>query len=237
MGPVVPLGDDGVGGCTGPSHPPGRSGVLLGRTGGCDRAAPGCRCRAKARSMSLPRRTLSMATPDASTPGAPTDRPSGRHRLHPHPRGYGMVDADYPVEGLPTPDPSYGAERVVGIQLDALGSNDDPIPDAGINTAYNFASPANRRQTGPLDRFVRIGTTVRADDRPRRGRPRTARTGRPASPTDRHAYPTRRPDGHLRVRRLEAVRRSVRRLLAHRPRPRRMRRRTSRRRPATEAAA
>ena len=67
-----------------------------------------------------------------------------------------MADSDYPVEDLPTPDPSYGAERVVGIQLDALGSNDDPIPNAGIGTAYNFASPANRRQTGPLDRFVRM---------------------------------------------------------------------------------
>lgn len=67
-----------------------------------------------------------------------------------------MTASDYPVEGLPTPDPSYGPERVVGIQLDALATNDDPVPDAGIKTAYNFASPANRRRTGPLDRFVRM---------------------------------------------------------------------------------
>jgi hypothetical protein len=67
-----------------------------------------------------------------------------------------MTDADYPVEGLPTPDPSHDPERVIGIQLDALASNDDPVPNAGIGTAYNFASPANRRHTGPFDRFVRM---------------------------------------------------------------------------------
>ena len=67
-----------------------------------------------------------------------------------------MTDADYPIEGLPTPDPSYSPERVVGIQLDGLATNDDPVPNAGIKTAYNFASPANRRQTGPLDQFVRM---------------------------------------------------------------------------------
>jgi len=67
-----------------------------------------------------------------------------------------MTDANYPVEGLPTPDPSYDPERVVGIQLDGLATNDDPVTNAGIKTAYNFASPANRRRTGPLDRFVRM---------------------------------------------------------------------------------
>ncbi len=67
-----------------------------------------------------------------------------------------MTDADHPVDDLPTPDPSYGPERIVGIQLDALATNDDPVTNAGIKTAYNFASPANRRQTGPLDQFVRM---------------------------------------------------------------------------------
>ncbi len=62
----------------------------------------------------------------------------------------------YPVEGLPTPEPSYGPEQVVEIQLSALADNDDPVANAGIKTAYNFASPANRRATGPLDRFVRM---------------------------------------------------------------------------------
>ena len=65
-----------------------------------------------------------------------------------------MTDTDYPIETVPTPDPSYGPERVVEVQLTALADNDDPIENAGIKTAYNFASPANRRSTGPLPRFV-----------------------------------------------------------------------------------
>lgn len=65
---------------------------------------------------------------------------------------------DYPIAGLPTPEPTYGPERVVSIQLDALATNGDPFENAGIGTAYNFASPANRRTTGPFDRFVRMVT-------------------------------------------------------------------------------
>jgi hypothetical protein len=65
-----------------------------------------------------------------------------------------MDAPDHPVEAVPTPDPSYGPERVVEIQLTALADNDNPIENAGIKTAYNFASPANRRSTGPLPRFV-----------------------------------------------------------------------------------
>jgi hypothetical protein len=62
--------------------------------------------------------------------------------------------SSYPVSGLPTPDPSHAPGSVVDLQLDALADNDDPVENAGIKTAYNFASPANRRATGPLDRFV-----------------------------------------------------------------------------------
>jgi len=67
-----------------------------------------------------------------------------------------MDGTAYPAEGVPAPHPSYGPGRVVGIQLEALADNDAPIPNAGIKTAYNFASPANRRQTGPLNRFIRM---------------------------------------------------------------------------------
>lgn len=67
-----------------------------------------------------------------------------------------MSESDHPVEGLPTPDPRDGPGRVVARQLDALASNDDPHEDAGILTAYNFASPTNRRNTGPRGRFVRM---------------------------------------------------------------------------------
>lgn len=63
---------------------------------------------------------------------------------------------DYPAAGVPTPSPSYGPAEVVDRQLEALRTNDDPRPDAGVATAYNFASPANRRATGPLPRFVEM---------------------------------------------------------------------------------
>lgn len=62
----------------------------------------------------------------------------------------------YPIAELPTPDPTYDPERVVSIQVEALATNDDPFEDAGIAVAYNFASPANRRATGPFDRFRRM---------------------------------------------------------------------------------
>jgi hypothetical protein len=62
----------------------------------------------------------------------------------------------HPIDGVTTPDLSHSPEEVVSIQLGALASNDDPFEDAGIAVAYNFASPANRRATGPFDRFVRM---------------------------------------------------------------------------------
>ena len=67
-----------------------------------------------------------------------------------------MQTDEYPVEGLPTPTPDDGPATVVARQLDALATNDDPFEDAGVLTAYNFASPANRRSTGPRERFVRM---------------------------------------------------------------------------------
>ena len=65
-----------------------------------------------------------------------------------------MDSPTYPVSGLPTPDPSDGPEQVIEMQVRALAENDTPVENAGIKTAYNFASPANRRVTGPLDRFA-----------------------------------------------------------------------------------
>lgn len=67
-----------------------------------------------------------------------------------------MTRSDHPVPDLPAPDRAYGPERAVRIQLEAFADNDDPVENAGIKTAYNFASPANRRVTGPLDRFVEM---------------------------------------------------------------------------------
>lgn len=63
---------------------------------------------------------------------------------------------EYPIANLPTPDQSYSPTQVVSLQLEGLAENNDPFENAGIGTAYNFASPANRRATGPFDRFVRM---------------------------------------------------------------------------------
>lgn len=49
------------------------------------------------------------------------------------------------------PNPSLNPVQVVEAQLDALRRNRDD--DEGIRITYNFASPANREETGPLDRF------------------------------------------------------------------------------------
>ncbi len=63
---------------------------------------------------------------------------------------------DHPVDGVATPDPEDDPATAVGRQLDALATNDEPFSDAGVLTAYNFASPANRRATGPRERFIRM---------------------------------------------------------------------------------
>ena len=54
------------------------------------------------------------------------------------------------------PSPDYGPEDVVRIQVQALGNNDVPYRNAGIEIAFRFASPANKRLTGPLGRFIRM---------------------------------------------------------------------------------
>ena len=54
------------------------------------------------------------------------------------------------------PSPDYGPEDVVRIQVQALGNNDVPYRNAGIEVAFRFASPANKKFTGPLSRFIRM---------------------------------------------------------------------------------
>ena len=51
------------------------------------------------------------------------------------------------------PDPSLAPQDVVSIQIEALGNNDTPYKDRGLEVTFNFASPANKRMTGPLARF------------------------------------------------------------------------------------
>jgi hypothetical protein len=60
---------------------------------------------------------------------------------------------------IPSPAPELSPEEVVRVQVEALGANDTPEEGAGIRAAFNFASPANRRATGPLERFTTLFDT------------------------------------------------------------------------------
>ncbi len=59
-----------------------------------------------------------------------------------------------PLSGELAPAPRFSPEDVVRIQLEALRNNDEK--DRGIAVAFRFASPENRRSTGPLPRFRRM---------------------------------------------------------------------------------
>ena len=56
-------------------------------------------------------------------------------------------------DSIPGPSPELSPREVVQLQVEALGTNDEPFAEAGIAAAFNFASPANKRVTGPLVRF------------------------------------------------------------------------------------
>ncbi len=51
------------------------------------------------------------------------------------------------------PDPTLSPRDVVSIQIEALRNNDTPYENRGIEVTFNFASPANKRLTGSLERF------------------------------------------------------------------------------------
>lgn len=59
-----------------------------------------------------------------------------------------------PLNDALVPRPGLSPGEVIRIQLEALRRNDDR--DRGIEVAFRFASPANREQTGPLLRFIRM---------------------------------------------------------------------------------
>ena len=52
------------------------------------------------------------------------------------------------------PSPQLKPEEVVRLVTEAMGRNDMPTADAGIATAFAFASPGNKQATGPLARFI-----------------------------------------------------------------------------------
>jgi hypothetical protein len=64
-----------------------------------------------------------------------------------------------PADSLPEPSPDLSPEEVVRVQVEALATNDTPYSDAGIEAAFTFASPANKRSTGPLERFQTLFDT------------------------------------------------------------------------------
>ena len=52
------------------------------------------------------------------------------------------------------PGPELKPNDVVRLQLLAMQQNDET--DIGIEVTFRFASPANKKQTGPLQRFIRL---------------------------------------------------------------------------------
>lgn len=85
-----------------------------------------------------------------------TARPPAFFRVSPDPAFSVMSPPD---DSLPKPSPALSPTEVVRLQVEALGTNDTPHEDAGIEAAFNFASPANKRVTGPLQRFRRLFDT------------------------------------------------------------------------------
>ena len=61
--------------------------------------------------------------------------------------------ADHPSR---KPAPELSPLDVVKIQVHALEHHNEPTPNAGIWTVYQFASPANRRVTGPYGHFLQL---------------------------------------------------------------------------------
>ena len=64
-----------------------------------------------------------------------------------------QVWASYDIENA-YPEPELKPNDVVKLQLLAMQQNDDS--DFGIEVTFRFASPSNKKQTGPLKRFIRL---------------------------------------------------------------------------------
>lgn len=56
----------------------------------------------------------------------------------------------------PAPSADYKPQDVVKIVVDSLQNNSEAAEDSGIATVFRFASPGNRANTGPLERFTRM---------------------------------------------------------------------------------
>ena len=69
---------------------------------------------------------------------------------------FAQSESDGPGAEPATPNADFGPADVVTLQMQALGSNDIPVENAGIEITFRFASPANKRVTGPLDKFATL---------------------------------------------------------------------------------
>ncbi|MDH3671698.1 MAG: DUF4864 domain-containing protein [Gammaproteobacteria bacterium] len=73
-----------------------------------------------------------------------------------------QIQGDYVTIGSETGDEDLFPNRnlspadVIRIQIRALGRNDIPHKNAGIEIAFRFASPRNKLITGPLPRFIQL---------------------------------------------------------------------------------
>jgi hypothetical protein len=56
----------------------------------------------------------------------------------------------------PRPNPGRSPAEVIRTVVEALQNPNSPSPNAGIFTVYQFASPANRANTGPYGNFLRL---------------------------------------------------------------------------------
>lgn len=54
------------------------------------------------------------------------------------------------------PEPTMGPQEVVDLQMKAMQRNNYPYENHGIEIAYRFASPANKENTGPIQRFTQM---------------------------------------------------------------------------------
>ena len=64
--------------------------------------------------------------------------------------------ADEPGMEAYRPDPQLKPQEVVQRQVEALADNSELGDNQGIERAYQFASPANRKAVGPLPRFSQL---------------------------------------------------------------------------------
>jgi hypothetical protein len=58
-----------------------------------------------------------------------------------------MANYQYTID-LPMPSPELSPQDVIGLIMESLRQNDKE--DTGIETTFNFASPANKLAAGPL---------------------------------------------------------------------------------------